>query len=230
MKIANEQQRVSVCGGPGGAAPPVREGPVVTVALVDYGAGNLTSVIKGLRAAGLEVRTAAASADLRDARAIVVPGVGNFEATRGLDAGWRDAISDRVAAGVPLLGICLGLQWLFEGSEEAPDVPGLGLLPGRCFRLPDVVKVPHVGWNTLETTGRPSRLLDTLPAGAMAYFTHSFAAPVVDATAAVTTHGAPFTSVIESGRLFGTQFHPEKSGATGLGLLAAFAAVARERA
>lgn len=199
------------------------------IALIDYGAGNLTSVIKGLRTVGLDVELASAPDGLHDARAIVVPGVGNFEATRPLTGGWRAAVAERIRSGVPLLGICLGLQWLFEGSEEAPDVPGLGLLPGRCFRLPDVVKVPHVGWNTLDTP-RPSRLLGGMPKGAMAYFTHSFAAPIVDATAAVTTHGAPFTSVVERGRVFGTQFHPEKSGGTGLRILANFAALAREAA
>ena len=120
------------------------------------------------------------------------------------------------------------MQWLFEGSDEAPDVPGYGLLRGRCFRLPDVVKVPHVGWNTLDRADRPSQLFRDIPAGAMAYFTHSFAAPVVDATVAVTSHGAPFSSVVERGRVFGTQFHPEKSGKTGIRLLSNFIAFVRE--
>ena len=198
--------------------------------MLDYGAGNLTSVIKGLRAVDVPVELVSSPSALAGADAIVIPGVGNFEATRGLDPEWKRAVARGIEAGVPLLGICLGLQWLFEGSDEAPDVPGLGLLPGRCFRLPDVVKVPHVGWNTLDTSSRPSRLLADMPAGAMAYFTHSFAAPVVDATAAVTTHGAPFTSVVERDRVFGTQFHPEKSGATGIGILSNFAALVRATA
>lgn len=199
----------------------------MNIALVDYGAGNLTSVVKGLRAVGATVRVVAQPAELAGIEALVVPGVGHFEATRALGEDWRRAIRDRVDAGVPLLGICLGLQWLFEGSDEAPDVPGFGLLAGRCFRLPDTVKVPHVGWNTLDSTGRPSQLLTGLPDGAMAYFTHSFAAPIVEATAARTSHGAPFSAAIERGRVFGTQFHPEKSGTTGLRILENFMAAAR---
>jgi glutamine amidotransferase len=192
------------------------------IGLVDYGAGNLTSVIKGLTAAGGSVRVIADPAQLAGLTAIVIPGVGHFSATARLDDTWRTAVRERIDAGVPLLGVCLGLQWLFEGSEEAPELGGLGLLSGRCFRLPDRVKVPHVGWNSLEHAGRSSRLLDNLPAGAMAYFTHSFAAPTVEATVAVTTHGAAFAAAIEQGRVFGTQFHPEKSGSTGLRLLANF--------
>ena len=120
------------------------------------------------------------------------------------------------------------MQWLFEGSDEAPDLPGFGLLAGRCFRLPDIVKVPHVGWNTLDGAQHSPRLLRDLPPGAMAYFTHSFAAPIGDAMAAVTTHGTSFAAAIERGRVFGTQFHPEKSGATGLRVLANFMAVVEE--
>jgi glutamine amidotransferase len=195
---------------------------VRTVALVDYGAGNLTSVVKGLTAVGAEVRVVTSPSELDAIDALAIPGVGHFSATAALEGDWRIAVRERVAAGVPLLGICLGLQWLFEGSDEAPDVRGLGLLSGRCFRLPDVVKVPHVGWNTLDRTPASSRLLEGTPPDAMAYFTHSFAAPVVEATVAVTSHGAPFSSVVEQGRVFGTQFHPEKSGSTGLRLLANF--------
>jgi glutamine amidotransferase len=199
----------------------------VNIALVDYGAGNLTSVIKGLRAVGGDVHVLSDPTELRRAQALVIPGVGHFEATGALGDEWRAAVRERLDAGVPLLGICLGLQWLFEGSDEAPEVPGLGLLAGRCFHLPDTVKVPHVGWNTLERTAAPSRLLSGMPEGAMAYFTHSFAAPLVEATAASTTHGAPFTAVIEHGHVFATQFHPEKSGRTGLRLLANFMTAAR---
>jgi glutamine amidotransferase len=200
----------------------------VNIALVDYGAGNLTSVIKGLRAVGGTVRVVSEAADLGNPEALVVPGVGHFSATRALGDEWRGTIRAAIDAGVPMLGICLGLQWLFEGSDEAPDVPGLGLLPGRCFRLPDTVKVPHVGWNTLDAGNRPSRLLTGMPPGAMAYFTHSYAGPSVDATAAVTTHGAPFSAAVEQGRVFATQFHPEKSGTTGLRVLENFMAAARE--
>ena len=147
------------------------------IALIDYGAGNLTSVRKGFAAVGAELVTPQSPADLAGARAIVVPGVGHFQATTPLGGEWGPRFSRRLRPGTPLLGICLGLQWLFESSTEADDVPGLGLMAGRCERLPPVVKVPHVGWNALDFT-RPSRLLDGIPDGAQVYFTHSYAAPV----------------------------------------------------
>ncbi|MEO7271386.1 MAG: imidazole glycerol phosphate synthase subunit HisH, partial [Vicinamibacterales bacterium] len=147
------------------------------VALIDYGAGNLTSVRKGFAAIGAELATPRSPADLAGARAIVVPGVGHFQATAPLGGEWKAAILEAAAAGTPLLGICLGLQWLFESSTEAADVPGLGLMAGRCERLPPVVKVPHVGWNALDFT-RGSRLLANIPDHAEVYFTHSYAAPV----------------------------------------------------
>ena len=135
------------------------KGGGAVIALIDYGAGNLTSVRKGFAAAGVELTTPRDPSDLAQAAAIVVPGVGHFAATKPLDHGWCAAIRLAVDRGPPLLGICLGLQWLFEGSEEAPEVAGLGLLSGRCARLPNDLKVPHVGWNSLSFT-RPSRLLD----------------------------------------------------------------------
>ena len=193
------------------------------IALIDYGAGNLTSVRKGLAAAGADFYTPSAPAALTRAAAVVIPGVGHFGATAALDDEWRRAILDGVAAGRPLLGICLGLQYLFDGSEEAPGVPGLGLLRGRCTRLPATVKVPHVGWNDLTPT-RPARLTAGLAAGTQAYFTHSYAAPVTAACAAETSHGATFASIVEDGAVFGMQFHPEKSGPAGIALLRAFVA------
>jgi imidazole glycerol-phosphate synthase subunit HisH len=193
------------------------------IALIDYGAGNLTSVRKGLAAAGAAFYTPAAPFELARARGVVVPGVGHFGATAALDAEWRRAILDGVAAGRPLLGICLGLQYLFEGSDEAPDVPGLGLLRGRCVRLPAIVKVPHVGWNELTLT-RPARLTRDLAAGTQAYFTHSYAAPVTGACVAETSYGATFASIVEDGAVSGMQFHPEKSGPAGIALLRAFVA------
>ena len=217
------------------------------VALIDYKAGNLTSVRKALTMLGAEILTPDVPEDLDRADAIIVPGVGHFEATAALDASWHHAIKARLAAGIPLLGICLGQQWLFEGSAEAPDVPGLGVLPGRCVKLdatssgggdpvpgartpvPGSLKVPHVGWNALKQTGRPSRLLAGIEDEAQAYFTHSYVAPDSDATVALTTHGVPFASVVEDGLVFGAQFHPEKSGTTGLTMLRNFLAVARER-
>jgi glutamine amidotransferase len=200
----------------------------MNIALVDYGAGNLTSVVKGLTAAGASVRVAAIPGDLSGTDGVVIPGVGHFSATAALDADWRNALQDRIDAGTPLLGICLGLQWLFEGSEEAPDLQGFGLFRGRCFRLPDEVKVPHVGWNTLKPARNGSRLLNGVPPDTMAYFTHSYAAPA-DAALAVTTHGAPFAAAVERDRIFGTQFHPEKSGRAGVRMLENFVAVVAER-
>jgi glutamine amidotransferase len=202
----------------------------VKIALVDYGAGNLTSVIKALAAVGAEVDVVRDAAALETARVVVVPGVGHFSATASLDGRWHQAVSRAIARRVPLLGICLGLQWLFQGSAEAPDVPGLGYMPGRCFRLEGPVKVPHVGWNSLDRTAAPSRLLENIPASASAYFTHSYAAPVVADTVSTTTHAMPFSSAVERGLVFGAQFHPEKSGPTGLGMLRNFLSVAREAA
>ena len=140
-----------------------------------------------------------------------MPGVGHFGATAFLDDAWRDAIQAAVADGVPLLGICLGLQWLFEGSEEAPASPGSARSQGRCIRLPPLVKVPHVGWNSLEIT-RPSPLLDGVAEGTQVYFTHSYAAPVTGDCVAATTHGTRFAAAVQRGHVWGVQFHPEKSG------------------
>lgn len=194
------------------------------IALVDYGAGNLASVRKALEHVGFDVLLPRSAPDLERCRAIVVPGVGHFDATSPLDGAFRTAILAYVRNGGPLLGICLGLQWLFDGSEEAPGVAGLGLLKGQCFRLSGPVKVPHVGWNTLESA-HPSPILAGAD-GASVYFTHSYAAPVTDATVATTTHGATFASVVEAGNVVGVQWHPEKSGDVGLTVLRNFAKMA----
>ena len=199
------------------------------VAVVDYGAGNLTSVVHGLTAAGGRVCVATDPGGMAGAAGLVVPGVGHFGATAALGAEWRRAILAHVADGRPLLGICLGMQWLFEGSDEAPDVPGLALLRGRCTRLGGDVKVPHVGWNRLERT-RPARLLRDVADPAWAYFTHTYAIDALDDAAAVTSHGRRFAAVVERGQVFGTQYHPEKSGADGIRQLASFVALASEEA
>ena len=202
------------------------EGGRPPIAVVDYRAGNLTSLMKGLSAAGADPFVTRAPNALLRARGVVVPGVGHFAATRAIDDSLHDALSEAVAHGYPLFGICLGLQFLFEGSEEAPEVRGLGLLTGTCTLLRGDLKVPHVGWNTLERT-RDSALLQGIGGGAYAYFTHSYAAPVTDACVARTTYGSTFASVVESGRVSGVQFHPEKSGEDGMRILRNFVALCR---
>ena len=187
------------------------------IALIDYGAGNLTSVRKAFAALGAAIDTPRLPSQLAGARAIVIPGVGHFERTAAIDEPWRVALRAHVAAGVPFLGICLGMQWLFDGSEEAPGLRGLGIFQGVCDRIP-AAKVPHVGWNSL-TLCRPTLLTANIPDESQVYFTHSYAAPVVEATAAVTTYGVSFSAAVEQRNIAGVQFHPEKSGAVGLQLL-----------
>jgi imidazole glycerol-phosphate synthase subunit HisH len=200
------------------------------IALVDYGAGNLTSVRKALSALGAEFMTPTAPDELTDAHAVIVPGVGHFAATRALDGAWREAIGGAAAAGAPLFGICVGMQWLFEGSDEAPGVDGLGVMKGRIARLDgnaeQRLKVPHVGWNALDFT-RQARLLHGLDSGAQVYFTHSYAAPVTAECVAATTHANTFAAAVERDNIFGVQFHPEKSGDAGLQILRNFLEIAR---
>ena len=196
------------------------------IALVDYGAGNLTSVRKALTAVGADFFTPAAPEDLAGTTGVIVPGVGHFASTRALTEPWRAAILASVARQAPLLGICLGLQYLFAGSDEAPELPGLGLFAGRCARLPPRVKVPHVGWNALSTRRR-SVLLQGIRDATQVYFTHSYAAPITRAAVATTEHGARFASVVESDLVFGVQFHPEKSGEAGLRVLRSFVEITK---
>lgn len=192
------------------------------IALIDYGAGNLTSVKKALTVLGADFIVPSAPEECASASGLIVPGVGHFSATTALGTPWREAIASAVHAGTPLLGICVGMQWLFEGSEEAPAVPGLGLLAGTCRLLPGDadrrLKIPHVGWNALELP-RSSRLLAGLASGAYVYFTHSFAAPVTSDCVAATTHADSFAAAVERDEVFGVQFHPEKSGDAGLQIL-----------
>jgi len=192
------------------------------IALIDYGAGNLTSVKKALTALDAEFKVPSAPEECADVSGLIVPGVGHFSATTALGAPWRQAIGSAVDSGTPLLGICVGMQWLFEGSEEAPDVPGLGLLTGTCRLLRGDadrrLKIPHVGWNALELP-RTSRLLTGLASGAYVYFTHSFAAPVTPDCVASTRHTDAFAAAVERDNVFGVQFHPEKSADAGLQIL-----------
>ena len=200
------------------------------IALIDYGAGNLTSVKKALAAVGADFFVPEQPGALAGARGVVVPGVGHFGATRALDRPWVDAILALVGDGKPLLGICLGMQWLFEGSEEAPECRGLGVLAGRCRRLSVAsgegrLKIPHVGWNSLEPQLDAS-IIEGIPAGAQVYFTHSYVAPVTGDTVAATEHGERFASVVQRGQVAGVQFHPEKSGDIGLRILENWLALA----
>jgi imidazole glycerol-phosphate synthase subunit HisH len=200
------------------------------IALIDYGAGNLTSVRKALTALGAEYDAPASPQDLGRFSAVIVPGVGNFAATAALVGPWRDAIGAAVRGGTPLFGICLGMQWLFEGSDEAPEVPGLGVLPGRVTRLQgnaeQRLKIPHVGWNALDFKGS-ARILAGLEPRSHVYFTHSYAAPVTADCVAETRHSETFASVVERGNVFGVQFHPEKSSDAGLRIIRNFLEVAR---
>jgi glutamine amidotransferase len=194
------------------------------ITVIDYKAGNLTSVLKALRHLGAEPEvTDADLAPVASAERIVLPGVGHFAATGRLDStGLTTAIRAAIVRGVPFLGICVGMQWLYAGSSEALSQPGLAHFPEQCTRFPEShEKVPHVGWNSLEA--RPgSHLLDGVEPGEFVYFTHSYKAPVTADTAATTFYIEPFASAVERGNVMGVQFHPEKSGATGLKILRNF--------
>ncbi|MCC7175266.1 MAG: imidazole glycerol phosphate synthase subunit HisH [Bryobacterales bacterium] len=193
------------------------------IAIFDYGAGNLRSVENTLAEAGAAYTLVRDAGGLRAASKIVLPGVGHFsQIARALDEmDVRQALVERIAAGVPFLGICLGLHVLFEGSEEAPEVRGLGLFPGTIRRFPKTARVPHMGWNTIERC-KPARLLDSAEAHPCFYFAHSYYAPVTEATAAACSYSLPFTALLEGGATFGVQFHPEKSGPAGLAVIKCF--------
>lgn len=195
------------------------------IAVIDYKAGNLTSVMKALSAAGADAEVTNDPEAIERAAKIILPGVGHFAATDLLrTSGMEAAIRPSVARGVPFLGICVGLQWLFEGSAEAPEIPGFAAFTGRCERFSGSIKVPHAGWNSLRIR-QGSHLLAGIPDGAFVYYTHSYHAPVVNETIATTEYGEAFSGAVERGALCGVQFHPEKSGETGLQVLRNFLAI-----
>jgi imidazole glycerol-phosphate synthase subunit HisH len=196
------------------------------VTVIDYKAGNLTSVLKALRHLGAEPEvTDSDLALVESAERIVLPGVGHFAATERLDAtGLTGAVRAAIAKGIPFLGICVGMQWLYAGSSESPEQPGLGHFAEKCARFSESTeKIPHVGWNSLEVRNG-SRLLAGVEPGEYVYFTHSYKGPVTDDTAATTFYIEPFAAAVERGNVMVVQFHPEKSGATGLKILRNFLA------
>jgi glutamine amidotransferase len=198
------------------------------IAVIDYKAGNLTSVVKALNFLGAKTLVTQDPEVVRAAGKVVLPGVGHFQATSLLaELGLTEAVRESVAKGAWFLGICVGLQWLFEGSTEAPGVAGLGHFAGMCERFPArfdgaELKSPHVGWNSLEGVRADSRLLHGVKDGGFVYYTHSWRAPIVEAAAAVTEYGGAFTAVVERENVMGVQFHPEKSSAVGLQVLKNF--------
>jgi len=193
------------------------------IAIFDYGAGNLRSVQNTLDEIGASYTLVRDAAGLRQAAKIILPGVGHFgQMMHALDAMQvRATLSDCIRAGAPFLGICLGLQALFIGSEEAPDVRGLGIFEGTVRRFPAALRVPHMGWNQLELRV-PSRLLAGIGSHPYVYFAHSYYVPETPATAAACNYSVPYTALLDSGNTFGVQFHPEKSGPIGLQIVKNF--------
>jgi len=210
------------------------------IAVIDYKAGNLTSVVKTLRFLGAnDIVVTQSPEDVLRADKIILPGVGHFRSTQLLaDLGLTQATREAVAKGTPFLGICVGLQWLYEGSTEAPETAGLGHFSGQCERFPATyktqtergemeveLKAPHVGWNSLENIRPDSRLLAGIAPGSFVYYTHSWRAPISPDTAAATLYGGAFTAAVERNNVMGVQFHPEKSADTGLQVLRNFLAL-----
>jgi imidazole glycerol-phosphate synthase subunit HisH len=200
----------------------VDKGTAVT-AIFDYGAGNLRSVQNCLDAIGASYELIRDGAALERAAKIILPGVGHFgQMLRALDAlGVRDTLIARIQAGVPFLGICLGLQALFEESEEAPGQRGLGIFPGTVKQFDTTARVPHMGWDQIAAV-RPSKLLAGLPRDPYVYFAHSYYVPVVEQTVATCTYSTTYSAVVESENVFGVQCHPEKSGSIGLTIMRNF--------
>jgi len=193
------------------------------IAVLDYGIGNLRSAEKALVRVGADAHLTDDPGLIRDAAGVVLPGVGAFgRCMEALEAsGLAELAVEAASSGRPFLGICVGMQLLYQGSEESPDVPGLGVLPGTIRRLPDGVKRPQMQWNIVCPV-RPTPLLAGIPEPAWVYFVHSYAAEPDERTVATCDYGGPMVAAVEQGNLWATQFHPEKSGAAGLRILANF--------
>lgn len=192
------------------------------IAILDYQAGNLASVKKTLDHLGYACAVTGDPSQVQHAEKIVVPGVGHFSATVKLAAlGLESALRDCIEKGTPVLGVCLGMQWMFDSSEEAPEARGLGLFPGCATHFPIGFKSPHVGWNELALRSK-ARLFRGISSGSFFYFTHAYRAPVIEDTVAVSEYGGEFSAAVDRDNLFGVQFHPEKSGDQGLTLLKNF--------
>jgi glutamine amidotransferase len=195
------------------------------IAIVDYGAGNLSSVKKAFVHLGADVAVVNTPEALDAADKVVLPGVGHFSTLSALEElGLREGLIKAACGGKPFLGICLGMQWLFEGSEEAPQLAGAGVFADMCRQFLSSVKSPHVGWNSLSTR-TSSLLLRGVAQEAFVYYTHSFYAPLMEATTAATGYGVDFSGAVERDNIFGVQFHPEKSGDIGLRILKNFCEV-----
>ncbi len=198
------------------------------IAIVDYGMGNLRSVFKALEKVGAEARIIDTPSGLAKARGVVLPGVGAFgQAIQNLrSGGWVEPLRAVCAGQVPFIGICLGMQLVFESSEEMGEHAGLGILAGRVKRFPeaDGFKVPQMGWNQVRFQ-RPSPLLQGIPDGGYAFFVHSYYCAPADSSVvlATTDYGIEFASMVARGNVFGAQFHPEKSQNFGLKMLENFA-------
>ncbi|HZQ86805.1 MAG TPA: imidazole glycerol phosphate synthase subunit HisH [Acidimicrobiales bacterium] len=198
------------------------------IAVLDYGIGNLRSAEKALQKVGADAKLVADPKEASAADALVLPGVGAFgRCMESLRASGLDTVAcDGIRAGKPFLGICIGMQMLYEGSEEDAEVAGLGMLPGAVRRLPEGVKHPQMQWNVLQPLKPASPLLAGLTSPAWAYFVHSYAPDASDDVVATCDYGGSVVAAVERGRLWATQFHPEKSGAVGLRLLSNFVAAA----
>lgn len=194
--------------------------------IVDYGAGNIRSVQNTLDELGAPYVVTSEPEAVSRAAKIILPGVGHFgQMMQSIDRlSLREALLERIQAGVPFLGICIGLQCLFESSEEAPETRGLSIFPGSIKRFVGDARIPHMGWNSLSAA-RPAKLLKGLDDGAFTYFAHSYYAPLIEATAATCTYIQPYTAVIEQNNVYAVQFHPEKSGPVGLRVMANFLAL-----